>query len=217
MAMTYSTLIADKSTVGSIKRWINYDLIPSEEVIEDAQAFIYSQLRVREMTTTSQLTFEAGTVGAALPTRFLDPITMRDHFGNEIVLRESRDHYIDEQTLDGAFTDNVSLLEADLPTSYSLISSAGIIFDVTKSSAGNATLLYVYYAAPALLAETTNETNFLTTRYPHILRNTALGFGYLFRKDDESAERHLKMATALIESANAESDLSRRGARYNIT
>jgi hypothetical protein len=51
--VNYSTLVADKTVAGSIKRWVNYGQIDSETVLTEAQALIYSMLRAREMRQAS--------------------------------------------------------------------------------------------------------------------------------------------------------------------
>lgn len=74
--MTYTNLVGLKGTAGSIANWVNYSKIQdvADVILEEAQALLYSMLRVREMQTTFSFRLGAGNVFSALPTRFQDPI-----------------------------------------------------------------------------------------------------------------------------------------------
>ena len=48
-SMTYTSLIGDKNTAGSIARWVNYSKLDADQILQEAQALLYSMLRVREM------------------------------------------------------------------------------------------------------------------------------------------------------------------------
>lgn len=74
MAMTYTTLVAPKGTTGSLMAWVNYSKLDSETVLAEAQALLYSLLRVREMKTEWAFSADQGVGTIALPSRFLDPI-----------------------------------------------------------------------------------------------------------------------------------------------
>lgn len=76
MAMTYTSLVATKGTVGSIANWVNYSKVETNlpTILDEAQALIYQLLRVREMQTTMHFKMTAGLSRYALPARFLDPI-----------------------------------------------------------------------------------------------------------------------------------------------
>src|SRR5262245_53468645 len=64
--MDYATLVAARTTAGSIKQFANSDAIPSDVVLEDAQALIYGRLRVREMLTSTTGTLSASASTLAL-------------------------------------------------------------------------------------------------------------------------------------------------------
>ena len=74
MAMTYTGLIGAKTSSASLKHWANYALLPTEELILDAEAQIYSLMRVREMRAEATLSIALNDSTEALPTGFLDPI-----------------------------------------------------------------------------------------------------------------------------------------------
>jgi hypothetical protein len=74
--MTYTNLIAGKSTAGSIANWVSFDKVSAvlPTILEEAQALIYQMLRVREMRMVMRFTMTAGLSFYPLADRFLDPI-----------------------------------------------------------------------------------------------------------------------------------------------
>jgi hypothetical protein len=73
-AMSYTSLVGDKNTAGSIARWVNYSKLDADQILQEAQSLIYSMLRVREMLTYFNFNMPQGFSGVALPTGFLDPV-----------------------------------------------------------------------------------------------------------------------------------------------
>src|SRR5436190_430079 len=81
--MDFTSLTADKSTSGSIRRWVNHADVDADAVLEDAQALIFQTLRVREMRTVfPDLTMAIADSSKALPAGFLDPIRLVDKTNN---------------------------------------------------------------------------------------------------------------------------------------
>jgi len=74
-----------------------------------------------------------------------------------------------------------------------------------------ASMRLLYFRQPLLLS-TTNETNFLTTRYPRLLRQACNTAAADFMKDDVEYNKGLTALTALVQSTAMQDDLSRRGA-----
>ena len=73
-SMSYTSLVGDKNTAGSIARWVNYSKLDADQILHEAQSLIYSMLRVREMRAHFNFTVAQGGDRVALPTGFLDPI-----------------------------------------------------------------------------------------------------------------------------------------------
>ena len=71
----------------------------------------------------------------------------------------------------------------------------------------------LYYRAPPLLS-LTNQTSFITARYPELLRLATNAKSAAFMKDDEEYNKALTALTALIQSVNAENDLLYRGLEF---
>jgi hypothetical protein len=208
MAMSYSTLIAAKTTAGSIKRWVNYSELDAEQIVLEAQALLYQTLRVREMRTEfSDLSLADGDSYKALPTDFLDPIALKD-ITNNIDLR-----LVPEPDLIRSRVYETAVLIDGTPQRYAIFGEK-LQFECTYESA--ATLKLVGYKTPTVLATTSNETNFLTSRYPHLLRVACVTQAYDFMSNMAKYQSNLTLLSALIEKTNAESDLSYRGAEFEV-
>jgi hypothetical protein len=71
-----------------------------------------------------------------------------------------------------------------------------------------------YFRSPALLS-LTNQTNFLTSRYPLLVRKACEAAAADFMKDDNEYQKALTALSSLIQATNAESDLMYRGAELD--
>ena len=206
--MNYTTLIANKATSGSIRRFVNYSELDAEQIVLEAQALLYQTLRVREMRTEfSDLSLADGDYYKALPTDFLDPIALKD-VTNNIDLR-----LVPEPDLIRSRVYETAVLIDGTPQRYAIFGEK-LQFESKYEAA--ATLKLVGYKTPAVLATTTNETNFLTSRYPHLLRVACVTQAYDFMSNAAKYQSNLTLLSALIEKTNAESDLSYRGAEFEV-
>lgn len=70
--------------------------------------------------------------------------------------------------------------------------------------------LLCYKSLPLL--STANQTNFLTIRYPQLVRVAGMASAAAFMKDDNEYQKHTTALSQMIQSANAESDLGYQGA-----
>lgn len=200
MALTYTQLVADKNTDGSIKNWLNYSLLPVETILTQAQALIYERLRVREMQVEGPFPILAAADNADLPAGFLDPIQL-------LLDGDSRPiDYVHENLL-GRMRDEDGVLFEGTVCRYAVI-GAKALFDVKSSEAR--TGYFWYYATPAELSGDV-LTNFLTARYPSLLLAACEAYGFQFRRMPTERDSAFKMVFDGIESANVASDMARRG------
>jgi hypothetical protein len=219
--MNYTSLIGPKTTPGSIANYANYGLAPATEVLLDAQGLIYQRLRVREMRMGPlPIPLQVGNIHALLPPGFLDPISVHDAFFHPIKMKTPTDllkrRFLIGQSGDFAFPDfdpqdffTTAVWQQGVPHEFAIFGEK-IHFDV----AANAPLLYwmIYYAPPSFLGDTApaTQTNFLTTRYPHILRAAVLAAAADFRKDDADYQRCMTRLTGMIQDAKVQDDLVNR-------
>lgn len=201
MAMSYSTLTGSKTDSGSIRLWQNYDKVDAEGVLEDAQAMIYQTLRVREMRMAAPITLGVGDSSAPHPSNYLDPISLRN-----ISLDFDLDHR-HEYDLERLRSYENGQVREGYAHCFSVYDGA-IQFETRANLEWTGRL--VYFGMPRLLSAS-NPTNFLTTRYPHILRAMCLAMAAEFTHNTEDYARNIQRANALIGEANAMDELSRRG------
>lgn len=202
MAMTFSALVADETVSGSIKRLINWSRIDSESILEDAQAWIYSKVRVRQMMTTANVTISSAASTASFPTGYLDPI----HFGipgyvNTLRLKDA------EWFRSHLGWDQDAVLPEGIPSYWCDIAET-IQLDTKADQAYTAKL--VYFKTPTALS-VSNETNWLTIKYPHLVRHVCRMFAAIERKEMDTVQMAELRAYQTIDEIKIESDLAMRG------
>lgn len=204
-AMNFNDLIGPKSRAGSLQNFVRYKPVPAAVVLEDAQALIFSQLRVREMRASTTLTLALNASSIALPTGYLDPISMQDREGWNVI----PDGYVSEDQLLRMRTYDVTwtTLDSGVPTKVAVFDEA-FQFDCRSDSTVSRKLDLVFFKRLALLSAVA-PTNFLTTRYPHLLRVAIQAGAAKFMKDTEEFQGREAELIALIQAANAESDLGK--------
>lgn len=204
MAMDFDTLVAGKDTAGSIKRWVNYAELDAEDILIEAQALIFQALRVREMRSVWSPTIAIGDSSKALPTGFLDPIGrhIRDNKNMQFPFIHEQE-LIDRRTYDA----DGDLLSGT-PSVVSIFDEA-LQFDMAFDEARTLNLLY--FKKPDDLSSNAG-TNWLTTRYPHLLRQACIVQAYAFMRNWNAHNTEVQKLTAFIDRANIEADLSYRGA-----
>ena len=205
--MTYSALIGAKSNPRSLRYWINYSEIPAEDLVEDAQNFIFQSLRAFEMKRSAVLSLTAPSTYILLPDRFIAPIFLRGPNGritntNEDALMRRR---IYQSNTPG------------IPLHYTIFNQA-LQFDRMVSV--DTTLSFIMVQRPLPLGPTAEgtiiETNWLTERYSHILRAALLAHAYEFRTQKDRSEAYFAKTVSLIGRANVEADEVYRGADFPV-
>lgn len=199
MAYNWTTLTAAKTTLGSIANFVNRSDLPTANILIEAEAKIYERLRVREMLSIATLTVAADANSTSLPSDFLDPIEWRPYGWGTPIL------FVSEGTLE-AHRDDDGVLFDGTPSRWSIVGETAYV-DVACSSAFSGKLMY--YARPAALSST-NETNFLTIRYPGLIRAACLSTAYEHMKDMQSAASYMQILESKIGEANATNEMYRR-------
>ena len=204
---TYATLNGAKTVEGSIKYAVNHSTVPSASIITNAEAFIYSRLRVREMKALATGTLTSGTSTLTLPTDFREAIWLGlggDYARNIPILDEDHSERITGYTTAGALNSG--------PPSYCRIDDTIATFDTVFDQ--NYTYRLHYFKTPTALV--TASSNFLSTRYEHVLEAICKYFAYMHRENMPYADRWLQIGLAGIEQANAENDMHLQATRTEI-
>jgi hypothetical protein len=201
MPITYDALVADKSTAGSIKYWCNHDSIDAAGALILAEAWIYQRLRASEMRTEATIDLDEDEMNVDLPDDYLAPITFQWRGDSDPIA------YVHEALL-ARFRDDVTgEAYAGRPTRYAIFTQK---FQFELQADEDLTADFIYYAIPEALSGS-NLTNFLTRRFPALLRATCEAYGYEDRKRLDEAKAQFSKASALLEEANATYDRERAG------
>lgn len=199
MPMDYTTLVADKTTEGSIKYFVRHAEVPSTYILERAQDAIFQILRVREMIFRSDGTILEGQGNVTLPTGILEPksLYLTGSYRSRIKILD-QDHF--ESRL-GEDTDGS--LYPGTPNSCTFDSSK-LYFDV---KADQDYPYRIWFMGKPDYLSGSNLTNFLTTRYGNILEAMCKHYAYEHRENDAKAAAELEKAMAYITKANEEFDM----------
>lgn len=202
--MDYNSLIAGKTTSGSIKRWVNNDAVDSAVVVEEAQSWILERLRVREMLTSStSLTMVVGTPTVTPPSNCISPLYWQITGPNAYGAIEKRDAVHVESNI--VFTSTASRTNAR-PTMFYY---DGSVFQLDSPPDTAYTSRLLYYAKAATLVTTgTGTTNILTANYPRIMRQACMAMANEFLKDKAEKEYWLSLAADGISQANAQAEMN---------
>lgn len=130
---------------------------------------------------------------------------------NTYTIEHSDSATSDDSTTGGsAVTYTYETLDDGQPTFWSIMDEM-VQFDIRFDE--NRMLYLPYYKQPAALSA--SGTNFLTSRYPHILRTATRVRAHTWMKNWAGVNAEMGILTGAIASANARADLSYRGGDYD--
>jgi hypothetical protein len=160
------------------------------------------------------------TQGSTVTIAEADPVGGLDLNGTfPIITITDADNYVidtDTEATSGAtgggataeFTANK--LIAGSPTKWGIVDEK-LKFDCAFDTAAQFKLLY--YRSPKPLSST-NLTNWLTVRYPKLLRVACMAAAADYMKDSAEYQKHLAALGQIVQSTAAENDLQYRGAEF---
>jgi hypothetical protein len=205
MPMTYTILTGTKDTEGSIKYFVRHTEVPSDYILERAQDAIYQILRVREMLTKVEGAIAEDATYLAIPSDMLEPIAFvrRGSYQGRITI-------LDQEHFESRVGENADDSNNPYPGTpvFATYDKTNFYFDAKADQAYAYRLWYMQ--KPALLASSSNETNFLTLRYPNILEAMCKHYAWEHRGDEGKAAGELEKAMAYITKANEEYDMFRQ-------
>ena len=206
--MDYAQLVAAKTTANSIKAWLNWDLAPSTDILAEAETYIYDKLRIREMKLIATGTINDGDLTLAMPTYFLAPISFRriGASAGRITIFDS-----DQMESRNVIDQDGNFVEA-VPTECQIIGDPPVVYFNVESD-DDYDYRLVYWGRKAPLSGS-NTTNFLTNRYPKMLRTACLMSGYEFYKQPDQEKKYEGRLEKLIFEANSMYDLGEQANRF---
>lgn len=206
--MDYAQLTAAKSTANSIASWLNWDLAPVTDILAEAESSIYSELRVREMKALATGTIVTAAVSLALPTYFLAPLSFR-----RIGASAGRIEIFDSEQMETRnCIDDTGAFISSVPTECQIIGDPPVAYFNVESDDDYPYRL-VYWARKAPLSGS-STTNFLTSRYPKLLRQACLAEGFSYMKEWDASKNAEQKMKELIYKANSEYDLGEQANRF---
>lgn len=204
---TYTILNGAKTVEGSIKYAVNHSQVPSATIIASAEAYIYSRLRVREMKALATGSVTIATSTVTLPTGFREAIWLglgADYARKIPILDDEHYEQITGYTSAGALNTG--------PPTYCRINDTLITFNTIADQTYSYRLHY--YKTPTALSSA--DTNFLSTKYEHMLDAICKYYAYMHRENLTYADRWLQVGLDAIEQANAENDMGAQSIQTEI-
>lgn len=208
--MSWNTLTAAKTESGAIKRWVSNNEVDSEELVGESENWLAQRMRVRGMERyTTDVVLGEGDSEIDLVSElsdFLDPVTVR-------IQGQCRLRFVSEEEIFPIRgEDEEGNLSSSTPSAYTIINNT-MLFDVEADQ--DYTLIIVYYAKPTELAAD-NQTNLYTEKYRVLFKAVAMGFAYVFLKDETRATQMFASAEGHLASLMETDDLVRRGQEYLV-
>lgn len=196
--MDYTTLVAAKTTEGSIKDWANYSRIPSTQILTEAEAFIYARIRSSEM-----LVIDTAVSIAQDATYIAKPAGWQSSLIFSIPQYMPRVRFIDPGRFYAKLAlDTTGAYPSGTPTYYSMFNGR---FNFNTKADQAYTAHHIYYKSLDALSGS-NEQNFLTDDHPTLLRRTCLMLCAEYRKDWKARDRYERDVLRLINDVNIEHD-----------
>ena len=206
MALKYATLVADRDCDGSIKNWVNHNKVPSTAILTEVQQWIYERIRVRQMlvTATGNLAADADTI--TLPTRYRQPYMFM--FTANATVAKTIPKYKPLDFVLSQFNYQADGTRTKARPSFWATDESNLQFETQADR--TYPYLFKHYAALADL-DPDNQTNFLTSTYPRLLRVVSMVFAYEHLKNEREKVYYLKIVEDEVYEANKDSDLELSG------
>lgn len=212
MSYSYTTLVAAKSTAGSIAQWLNKDNLPVTSILEEAEQYLYRRLRLKEMLAVATGSISAsanpatGPSTLAHPTGYIASQSFRLVGTTTITLTRKSLKEIEE----GYTFTSTGSYNRSTPLAYCSV-AATFQFDTAADAAYSYRLAY-YRQLDAL--SSVNTTNVLTDRGQRALRAACMAFGNEWLKDSEEKNYWLQVCDVEMARLNAEDDFEQTGVNF---
>ena len=185
------------------------DFDPAPFTTTDQSSLVAVELTGHDLTQGSTLTIaDAATVGGLDLNGTFPVVSITD--ADNLVIDTDTEASSAATGGGSVATYTANKLVAAMPTRWGILNTK-LQLDCAMESASQFKLLY--YRSPKPLSAT-NLTNWLTDRYPKLLRVACMAASADYMKDDAEYQKHLSALTALVGPTAAENDLQYRGAEF---
>lgn len=211
MPLSYTTLVADKSTQGSIANWASRTDLPVTAILEEAEAHIYGRLRAREMIKRAAFSLSAAVDTTDAPSDFISAISISLNGDSRPLDKMDTAGFAERcfRDEDGALPEGKPYVFHGVPSGDG---GGTYYFETTTDQAYSG--FQWYYHRPAALSPS-NTTNFLTFRYPTLLRRACMIFAYEHRQDWQQMGTYQGLVQEAIDRASIEADTDLAGAIFD--
>ena len=203
----YNDLIAVKGTVGSIRNWVNNDEVPAATIVTEAEAWIYQRLRVREMIARVTGTLTTSIDNIPLPADYQDSVKFM--FTATATTAKFSPSFKPLSDVLDAWNYDGTARATGLPRYWGL---TGTSIQFNDPADRNYPWHLEYYRIPpALSTATASSTNFLTSRYPKMLRAACAAGAYEWLRNEKEKIYWQSVAAREIADASRTADLAYAG------
>ncbi len=189
MATNYTTLAGAKTVPGSIANWMNKSGLPIDTILEEAQSYIFTRLRVQQMWQEATISALQDATTLTLPARFIDSRQLW------IPKYGVRLHKVPATDLESvAIRDEDGIHLRSIPRFFTIINVSGVrVIQLDCKLQEDLSFKLLYYGRPLLIGEPVSavptQSNFLATDYPHILRRAVMLHAAEWTGNDEVIAR----------------------------
>lgn len=212
--MDYATLVAAKTTPGSLASWANDARVQTDAsfMVQEAESYIYRSLRhwrMLSLPTTGNMTIGSDTI--TIPDDLLEPFMFLITGQNFAILDQRT---VEQLVFNWSYQADGTRTQQQ-PRIYSF-NQTNLMMDSLSDQ--EYPYVLIYYQQPAPLA--TSSTNFLTTFYPKLLRAACMMVVAEWEKDygagqgPDTRTYWGQIAERELQRAQQESDRARRGITF---
>lgn len=206
--MNYTDLVGAVSTSGSLRDFVSKSSVPATVVLEEAEAWIYRRLRVRQMLSSTTGSMSTSNDYISTPSDYIAARVLRITGANAAEVRRKT---LEDVEAEFAYDNSGTRVSAKPRVFYA--AADRLQFECLPDQAYAYRL--VYFAIPAALSAS-NSTNFLTSRAPRLIRAACLMMANEYLKDEDERAWWEVRALAEIETLNQESDFEMRGLEADV-
>jgi len=199
MAMTYSALVNEKGSSGSLKSFVNNSSIDPDTILDDAQPYLNSRLRAREMLSTHVGTATTGQSEIPLPAGFRAASKFEFTAPTaQIIVPKT----VEEMEQARFYSGTTGLLGTAFPAIWAAVGTNAAFPSCLD---GTYAYRFVFYKDMPTLG-TATETTWLTQKNPRLIRAICASYAYEWLRNSPQQEYWQAIADAEIDSVNAESN-----------
>lgn len=207
MTMDYASLIGTKGATGSIKTWVNSDVIEPATMVDEAADMIFQGLRHWQMISTHVGTIAAGATSFDVTSRFRETVSLEFTSPVNQKLTPQAPFQIEQQRY---YVTTSGAIGTNLPSVYAI---KGTQVEFPSAMDRAYVFRHVFFRDPPPLSTASGSTtNFVTATYPRMMRAACMAQSFEFLRKQDEKLYWMAIMEARISEANAEAAMATPGA-----